>query len=339
MKTDGRPAPQLVSVILPAYDEERDLPRCLDSLAKQDYECFEIIAVDDGSTDATAEILRAYAERDSRLRIAPTIPKDPRLGAGAPRNRGATLARGSILVFVDADEELPTDYLERITAPIRRGETVATMYGYEENANFDENLWTRCYGRIRWDAFLEGHEYYPVCSAIEASTFAAIGGFDENRGYGEDHSLHDKSGLVCTIVDVCSRHNNPRSLREIYAQAVWFGRGIPERFARRHIEGRMGDPTLVRQVRIAVAIGIALSLALAGLVPILGWGWPLAGITGLAMLALATTSVSKALHERRAGLLIAYPVFLIVNWAGNLHGLLSHLLTGTVAPARGTTGF
>jgi glycosyltransferase involved in cell wall biosynthesis len=87
----------LVSIVLPVYNGERYLAEAIDSVLGQSYRAIELIAVDDGSTDGTAAILRAYHDR---LRSE----WQPNQGAGAARNRGVTLARGELLGFLDADD-------------------------------------------------------------------------------------------------------------------------------------------------------------------------------------------------------------------------------------------
>ena len=96
---------QQVSVIIPAYNNDQHLEKCLISVRKQIYKNYEVIVVDDGSTDNTYAIAEKYA-RVVRLKH--------NLGGGAARNEGAKVARGEILAFTDADVVLPVDWLEKI---------------------------------------------------------------------------------------------------------------------------------------------------------------------------------------------------------------------------------
>ncbi|MGB2635576.1 MAG: glycosyltransferase family A protein [Candidatus Acidiferrum sp.] len=95
-----------VSVIVPLYNKERWIERALDSIAKQTFADFEIIIVDDGSTDQGPHIVAAY--NDPRLRLV----HQPNAGPGSARNRGIAEAHGEILAFLDADDEWLPDYLE-----------------------------------------------------------------------------------------------------------------------------------------------------------------------------------------------------------------------------------
>ena len=93
-----------VSVIVPARNEEDSIARCVGSLLKQDYADYEVIVVDDGSTDATAKIVTALQAGESRLRLVPagTLP-DGWLGKPHALSQGAAVARGEVLLFTDAD--------------------------------------------------------------------------------------------------------------------------------------------------------------------------------------------------------------------------------------------
>ena len=93
-----------VSVILPARNEERYISRCLDSLLAQDYPNFEIVTINDSSTDRTGEVIRQYASRDSRV-VHVDAPPKPEGWAG--KNwacyNGYLCAKGDLLLFTDAD--------------------------------------------------------------------------------------------------------------------------------------------------------------------------------------------------------------------------------------------
>ena len=91
-----------ISVIIPVYNAEKYLLRCLDSIAGQTFGDFEALCVDDGSTDASADILDAYARKDSRFKIL----HQPNGGPGSARNLGLEHAAGEWLAFADADDVL-----------------------------------------------------------------------------------------------------------------------------------------------------------------------------------------------------------------------------------------
>jgi glycosyltransferase involved in cell wall biosynthesis len=92
----------LVSILVPAYNAERWIRQCLDSALEQTYSAIEVIVVDDGSTDGTAEIVRRY---EGRVRMAPGDHQ----GGNAARNRLIALSKGEWLQFLDADDYLLPD--------------------------------------------------------------------------------------------------------------------------------------------------------------------------------------------------------------------------------------
>lgn len=88
------------SIILPVYNVEKYLPRCLDSLLNQTLNELEFICIDDGSTDKSLDILRRYARKDSRF----IIVTQENQGSGVARNKGLQLAKGKYIAFLDPDD-------------------------------------------------------------------------------------------------------------------------------------------------------------------------------------------------------------------------------------------
>ena len=101
-------ARRTVSVIIPVHNAEQYLPACLDSVLAQTLADFELIVVDDGSTDGSYDIMQAYAERDARILIV----RQPNRRQGAARNRGLREASGEYVYFLDADDMIAPDLLE-----------------------------------------------------------------------------------------------------------------------------------------------------------------------------------------------------------------------------------
>lgn len=105
----GESVVPLVSVVVPVYNAEQFLRRCVDSVLGQSMPDLELLAVNDGSTDASLVILREYEARDPRVRVF----DQENAGQGAARNRALELARGDYVLFVDAD-----DFIERVTLQV-----------------------------------------------------------------------------------------------------------------------------------------------------------------------------------------------------------------------------
>lgn len=108
--------PGLVSIVLPVYDGERYLREAIDSVLDQTYERFELIAVDDGSTDASGAILDGYAARDRRVRV---IHQENR-GLPEALSRGFREARGAYLTWTSCDNRLASRFLEEMVAALDR---------------------------------------------------------------------------------------------------------------------------------------------------------------------------------------------------------------------------
>lgn len=105
--------PPHVTVLLSVYNGERFLAEAIDSILGQSYENYEFIIIDDASTDSTAEILKRYARKDSRIKIV-TNPVNLRLAASL--NKGISLASGELIARMDADDVSLPDRLEKQVA-------------------------------------------------------------------------------------------------------------------------------------------------------------------------------------------------------------------------------
>ena len=99
-----------ISVIIPVYNAEKYIAECIRSVQLQTFDDIEVICVDDGSTDMSAQLVREMAVRDSRIRIL----EKPNGGASTARNIGFDEAAGDYICFVDADDEILTDALQTL---------------------------------------------------------------------------------------------------------------------------------------------------------------------------------------------------------------------------------
>ena len=101
---------KLISVIVPVYNASKYLDACISSICSQSYKDFELILVDDGSTDNSLEICRKYRLKDNRI----IVVHQDNAGVSAARNAGLTLARGEYFCFVDSDDEIEPNLLEKL---------------------------------------------------------------------------------------------------------------------------------------------------------------------------------------------------------------------------------
>lgn len=127
-----------ISVIVPVYNVEKYIEKCLDSILAQTFRDFEVIVLNDGSTDASADIVREIAKRDDRIQLY----EHENMGLGPTRNRGISVARGEYLSFVDSDDYISSIMLEKLyekavaeDADVSCGETV---YVYEDDTVGDK---------------------------------------------------------------------------------------------------------------------------------------------------------------------------------------------------------
>ena len=100
-----------ISIIVPIYNAERWLVRCLESIVNQSFSDFEAICVNDASTDSSLSILKEYASQDPRIKIV-DLPINR--GEGGARNAGMETARGKYMGFVDSDDTVDTDFFEAL---------------------------------------------------------------------------------------------------------------------------------------------------------------------------------------------------------------------------------
>jgi len=107
-----------ISIIVPVYNTEQYLPKCLDSIAAQTFTDFEVLMIDDGSTDGSGEICDQYSQSDSRF----IAIHQSNQGVSASRNNGLKQARGNYIAFVDSDDYVHPQMLELLYKAIRQGE-------------------------------------------------------------------------------------------------------------------------------------------------------------------------------------------------------------------------
>ena len=109
MSTGGKKT-TLISVIVPVFNVEKFLPKCLDSILAQDYQNLEIILVNDGSTDDSLSICKKYASKDQRIKII----SQKNAGLSSARNTGIDNAKGEYLTFIDSDDFVESNYVSAL---------------------------------------------------------------------------------------------------------------------------------------------------------------------------------------------------------------------------------
>lgn len=116
-----------ISVIVPVYNIEKYLPKCIDSIINQTYKTIEILLIDDGSTDESGKICDEYALKDNRIRV---IHKENQ-GLSATRNIGIKESTCDYIVFIDSDDYINEDYLETLYNCIKETDSDVASVTYK----------------------------------------------------------------------------------------------------------------------------------------------------------------------------------------------------------------
>ncbi|MGO4709805.1 glycosyltransferase family 2 protein [Chryseobacterium sp. 2TAF14] len=124
----------LITIIIPVYNVEQYLEKCLDSVITQDYPDLEIILVDDGSPDQCGEICDSYAKKDSRIKV---IHKKNG-GLSDARNVAIDVASGEYITFVDSDDYVSDDYVSTLYELIKKNDCKISASGYIRFGQDDE---------------------------------------------------------------------------------------------------------------------------------------------------------------------------------------------------------
>ena len=114
----------LVSIIVPVYNVEKYLKECLDSLIVQTYSKIEIICVEDYSTDSSLSLLNEYSNKYQQIKI---VRHDRNQGLSQARNTGMKYAQGEYIAFVDSDDYVSHNYIEKLVAGLEKNESDLTI--------------------------------------------------------------------------------------------------------------------------------------------------------------------------------------------------------------------
>lgn len=166
-----------ISVVMPVYNAERLLGECLAAVAASTFRDYEVVVVDDSSTDRSREIAAAHGAR--------VVPSGGRLGPGRARNKGVEHARGDIVFFIDSDVVIRPDTLGRLVTAFDRDPGVAGLMAvqsptmrFRNLCSVYKNLWMY-YTYVR-RAGEDVPLFYTTAAAIRRDAFVKSGGFDVN---------------------------------------------------------------------------------------------------------------------------------------------------------------
>lgn len=192
LQTPNPMSDPLVSIVIPAYNSEKFIAETLESVFAQTYQIFEIIVVDDGSTDKTVEIIQSYG---NKIRLYQQANKGP----GAARNLGVSMAKGELLAFVDSDDIWVKDKLAQQVHRFRENPDLAILCGdfkrwnQRDDGGFDPLPADETAEEIHFDtkgwnyaALLLDSEVWICTVMLRKSAWLILGGMDEAFRIGED---------------------------------------------------------------------------------------------------------------------------------------------------------
>ncbi len=181
-----------VTVLMPVYNGERYVATAIDSILAQTHSAFEFLIIDDGSTDATPEILAGYAARDARIRVV----RQENRGQAASLNRGLALARHAWVAIIDHDDVSLPERLERQLALVAREPEVVVVGSYVIEIDAAGNrLCQRNWGATTVEAFRQRRACNDWIGLAHPSammhrpTILKLGGYDSTFGPAIDTEL------------------------------------------------------------------------------------------------------------------------------------------------------
>ena len=216
------PAAPLISIVIPTHNRAGLIRRALESVDAQTFQDYEIIVVDDASTDDTLALLRSF--ESSRCRV---IRNETNFGVSAARNRGVACARGEFITFLDDDDALRPDALESLHQRMLAvpgvdflwgGRLVHEMDAADRPIGTREDDWTGSPASVRGESFLAFVLEIATSAAftVRRSAFQAIGGFDEKLRVSEDRDLFISlarcgylgAPVARSIIDIYERYSS-----------------------------------------------------------------------------------------------------------------------------------
>jgi len=172
----------LVSIILPTYNGSRYLPEAIESCLRQSYENWELIVVDDCSSDVTPEIIASYVERDRRIRTI-RHPSNQKLPASL--NTGHAAARGSYLTWISDDNRFLPPAIEEMTRFLEERPTVGVVYAdcvlIDDTGQYLRDFPAQPASRLAYMNALR------ACFLYRRSVYETLGGYDPELFLAEDY--------------------------------------------------------------------------------------------------------------------------------------------------------
>ncbi|MDO8555994.1 MAG: glycosyltransferase family 2 protein [Nanoarchaeota archaeon] len=202
----------LVSMLIPAYNEEEYIERCITSLLEQDYQPVEVLLTDDGSSDKTLSIVKGLAKRHKNVRVFTQLHQGPE----EAWRKMSLVAKGDIFMMFGADMIAGKSLVEDLVRPLITGKAQGTSPRVEIIENASWSLWARARGKVR---VTHPHAILVTTRKVWEKYWTP----DKRAGYTSDQTIYFRSGIKPLMVDTFLYHNNPASFKECWLQFVWIG--------------------------------------------------------------------------------------------------------------------
>ena len=185
----------LVSVIIPVYNGRRTLRQCLEAVMSSDYPNYEVIVVDDSSTDRTVQIAREeFGAHVLELRGGPN-------GPGYARNMGVDKAKGEIVFFVDADVVVLSDTVSQVAQTFVDQPEISAMFGsYDDSpqvGDFSSQFKNLFHHFVHQQGREQAVTFWSGCGAVKRDVFLEAGGFDAERYPRIEATAFSETYLKC----------------------------------------------------------------------------------------------------------------------------------------------
>jgi glycosyltransferase involved in cell wall biosynthesis len=233
----------MISLIVPVYNDSVGIAATLQSALSQSYHDFEILVVDNGSTDDTRDVIRNYTQDHDHIHL---LVEDEIQGSYAARNKGIQHADGDVLAFIDADETVDADWLE--TALQAMNEQDADYLGCNVELTLpEETLVGRYNARTGFPVkqYLETEHYAPTCALlVRREVFEDVGPFDARLISGGDREfgerVHDAGYEQGYTADATVYHPARTDFASLAKKNFRVGRGFCQK--QRYYPDRFGKP-------------------------------------------------------------------------------------------------
>lgn len=166
----------IISIIIPCYNSQATLEATLESVIKQDFQEWEAIIVNDGSTDSTEEIALKWVQEDKRFKYYAKQNE----GLGKTRNFGINKASGIYILPLDSDNLLEKDFIKNALQIFQNNPNIGVVHGYAEYFGERQGLWKIEDFNLQQ---MQVHNYIDACAIYKKELWEKVGGYDEKMPF------------------------------------------------------------------------------------------------------------------------------------------------------------